>query len=130
LENVAERTGIAFSDVQALFPEVGTLEHAGAAIGPIERAWFAEDTPTVRLRGESFDLPLSSLSGGEQTAVMVEIALQRALSYADGRPLVVTFDPFPTILQQYMPSYVGALLIWRRICQGGLGDCWPRGAVG
>jgi hypothetical protein len=110
LQDIADRTGLALSDVEALFPLVGTLRHAGGNVGPLEAAWFDAGNPMIRLRGESLDLPLASLSGGAQTAVLVEVALQRALAYADGRPLVFTFDPFPTILQQHMPAYVGALL--------------------
>jgi len=110
VEEIADRTGIDETDVRALLPEIGGLTVDGTKVGPIERAWLnANDDVMYEDRaGQTFKLPMAS--GGEKAALILEIALSRAISHADGRPLAAFFDPFPTVLQQWLPDYVRALL--------------------
>jgi hypothetical protein len=111
IDEIAERTGVHPSDVAALISGLGRLTERGREVGPVAEARVDDGRLMIRLRGTpAFERRLSVLGGAEQMAIAVEIALARALTYSDGRPLVLVFDTWPTILQEYTHEYIAALL--------------------
>jgi hypothetical protein len=54
-------------------------------------------------------LPFGSLSGGEQAALLVELAIVRTRNAQGAGPTLLVIDPWPTITQQFGPE-LGILL--------------------